>query len=179
MLATLLNLAVLTFLSPGLIAVFLLVILPVFVSLALVNEAVRFFVSVLLWLKYGGEVFLCQNGEDAMWEYRAPGNSRMVLLPLVTKSGQLKTDTCVKHFEDRLFCTGSYDKLKRSLTNAYGYVCWKEDRSFDIRSHVRSLSNKMEYSEKDLLRLLPELTEDMPDDRPQWEWVLVPKYRGK
>jgi hypothetical protein len=168
-------------LAPSVLCLFL----PLTVVTLVLNEVIRSFLSVLLWVRHRGRLYLVPNGEDATWDYREEGNTRNVLVPVITGRGQLDLEKCIQDLQERIFRPGNEEEGERArklgliMTRAYGYVCWKEDNQFDLRNHIRLLDDQTEYTETTFMDLLSQLSGDMDEEKPQWEWVIVPKYRGK
>lgn len=149
-----------------------------------VNEAVRTFVSVVLWLRHRGKAYLANHGADAVWEYKGKGNTRMVLVPLVLKQGELLDVSSIANvMEKQIFQNNSpnntYKKLKCILTTFCGYVCWKEMENFDVRDHVRRLYGNEVYTDEDVSELFSGLCQDMDYSKPQWEILIIPRFMSE
>jgi len=70
-----------------------------------------------------------------------------------------------------------YQKLFQYIVNWGGYSFWKNDDSFDLNNHIKSLPSEVQHTEKDLIALHQlYLGRKWAHKRPLWEFVLVPNY---
>ena len=161
----------------------LVFVLPLFFVLWLVNGVSRLLVAIYLSLKYNGEVVLTENGLDNLWGYRTPagGNSRNVLF-VATYAHKIDGERYREKFLSDVIGfrapDGSkpYQKLKQIFVEESGYYCWKKDRNFDIHNHVILYPSERLFTESDLMDLLQELAQDMSDDHPQWQEIIIPNF---
>jgi len=70
-----------------------------------------------------------------------------------------------------------YQRLFQYIVNWGGYYFWKDDNSFDLNNHIKSLPSEAQHTEKDLIALQQlYLGRKWAHKRPLWEFVLVPNY---
>jgi len=152
----------------------------VFFMLVFLNEVVRHFVSLIFRYKYKNKIQLVTDGADAV---HRTGRTMVV--------GIMKTDkpvspkefvACYKDLisKQRDLKTGQrvYEKLEKVLIKKFGYACWATDDNFGIEKQCRVLTKKVNYK-ANLEKLIRQLEQDMGEDKPQWEVVIVPQYCGK
>lgn len=77
--------------------------------------------------------------------------------------------------------TDSYDKLKHAMTDRFGYFCWDTQVPFEINNHIRLLDDfdpEEIVDEAKIADICSKLSaRKCGDDRPQWEVLMIPKYK--
>ncbi|CAL8108319.1 unnamed protein product [Orchesella dallaii] len=155
---------------------------PWTLCLVATNELLRLLVSLRLRSKYGGKISLVPKGSEAIWAFKRPNRPRVSTVFL--KLDKLITCERVKQtFNDIVFQAKSsngeqvYSKLKKIFVVKYGYACWEEsEEEFDMEEHVRSLPDNKVYSKSEINKLIDEWSYDMSEERPQWEFIIVPRF---
>jgi len=164
-----------------------IVIFPVFIVAGVLNELVRYFVALLLYIKFRGKLTLVPAGADNIWNYKRFGNNRTCFLMAVCdKPIELETHRAqfVSKVLNYLMPDGTkpYEKLTHIFTPKFGYNCFRRDESFDIRNHIKLYPKPAGIitEESELLSvILPELSLDMNELKPQWEEVIIPQVQLK
>jgi len=160
-------------------------ILPFVLLFIILNELVRFIISLILDYQYDGKITLVREGADSFWGHNKEGNSRNVITYTVFKVGEFNEaaiiDTVVRRILGHKDAKGNrpYDKLRRVLVNKYGYACWKKVDNFNIKDHIRILDENKVHSVEEIKAWVPELSQDMEEDKPQWDYVFFPKFKGQ
>ncbi|CAL8108232.1 unnamed protein product [Orchesella dallaii] len=155
---------------------------PIIVFLVTTNELARLFVSLCLRVNYGRNISLIPYGTDAIWARTRPNRSRMSI-GILKIDKQLPLERVKQTLNDIFLPAKSsngdqvYLKLKNTLVVKYGYGCWKKiGEKFNLDEHVRSLPDEKVYSKAELKKLIDTWAEDMSEERPQWEFIIVPRF---
>ncbi|CAL8108239.1 unnamed protein product [Orchesella dallaii] len=155
---------------------------PTFLFVLIINELARLFVSLCLRIKYGGNISLIPYGTEAIWALKRPNRSRMTI-GIFKLDKLLPLERVKQTMNDVVLPAKSsngdqvYLKLKNILVVKYGYACWKKSgKEFDLDEHVRSLQDNKVYNKAELKRLIGTWSEDMSEERPQWEFIIVPRF---
>ncbi|CAL8108274.1 unnamed protein product [Orchesella dallaii] len=136
---------------------------PWTLGLVATNELLRLLVSRRLRSKYGGKISLVPKGSEAIWALQRPNRQRVssVILKL---DNRITCERVKQTFNDIVFQAKSsngeqvYSKLKKIL------------------EHVRSLPDNKVYSKLEINKLIDEWSYDMSEERPQWEFIIVPRF---
>ncbi|CAL8108250.1 unnamed protein product [Orchesella dallaii] len=154
---------------------------PTFLFVLILNELARLFVSLCLRINYGGKISLIPYGSEALWALKRPYRPRMSsVIAKIDKS--LTREQIKQTLKDIVLPAKSsngdqvYLKLKKILIVKYGYGCWKQSEKFDLDEHVRSLPDNKVYNKAEFKQLIDEWSEDMSEERPQWEFIIVPRF---
>jgi hypothetical protein len=175
-----LRLIIYTFFGPFLLPPALII----FLILTIINEISRLIVKLLLHFGKEKGVSLVSDGADGIWGCKKPGSTRNVMVWVGAESGNLSRELLYRIFSEALASKdGSlrpYEKLERILVNRWGYVCWKSLADFDLWNHIRFLedSENCPLEESDVLNKMSGLADDMGEDKPQWELILVQRVLG-
>ncbi|CAL8108237.1 unnamed protein product [Orchesella dallaii] len=155
---------------------------PGFLFLVTINELARLFVSIRLRVNYGEYISLIPYGSEAIWALKRPNRTTMsVAIFKIDK--QLPLERVKQTLNDVVLPAKSsngdqvYLKLKNTLVVKYGYACWKKiGEKFNLDEHVRSLPGDKVYSKAELKKLINDWFQDMSEERPQWEFIIVPRF---
>ncbi|ODM88002.1 hypothetical protein Ocin01_18680 [Orchesella cincta] len=156
-------------------------IVPIIYILLFVNEVVRFIVSIHLRIKYNGNVVLVSDGADGFWAFKHPARTRMGIIALMLDKS-IPIETLQKNFNDSVFQLKSpngkriYSKLENILVLKCGYACWQKDERFDLNNHFRSFSTSKVYNKLEMQQEIAQMAQDMSEERPQWEFISVPRF---
>jgi len=144
------------------------------------NEILRAVISTYLKFKHGDKFTLVSDGVEALWRPK-----RTVAITLMRTDKSVNLEIIKNWYENNIRCavdssTGRkmYEKMEKIITTKYGYACWETDENFDIIKQCRFHENKIFYK-KNLTALIKDLEMDMGKDKPQWEFVVVPKYQSR
>ncbi|CAL8147273.1 unnamed protein product [Orchesella dallaii] len=155
---------------------------PVVTALLIVNEILRIIVSYVLLYNFNDKIVLVSDGAEAAWAAKRAGKSNMVQVTVHTEQ-PITEEKCIEYITSRVMLemdplSGQKvnEKLEHILIEKYGYACWKKDEDFNVKRHVRYLGSKI-YCKPDMQSLFREISEDMGDNKPQWELVIVPRYK--
>ena len=155
----------------------LLILSPIVVSVFGLNFLVRKLISTFVLNPKRHKLI---DGIDAVWApvYPAtvPNLSSLYVIEGNCDIGKIrkKLDTIAKH--------PNYARLKYRIIRKFGYFTWEDvSLSFDIRNHVKILpgcDSETVYSESEVFEKIGAIYDTfMSDERPQWEVLLVPKYK--
>ncbi|CAL8087675.1 unnamed protein product [Orchesella dallaii] len=155
---------------------------PLGLLLLLGNEFIRIFINLILRYKYSGNIQLVSDGNDAVYR---PNRSMVISLirienPIAPEESMEKFTKDVlllKNPKTREHQSTTYAKLEQILIDKFGYRCWKKDENFNIKNHCRTVVSNSVVYKTDLLQLIRKLADDMEEDKPQWEIVLIPNYQ--
>jgi hypothetical protein len=155
-------------------------ILPFILIAYVLNKICRLVVSCILRLLYGNKIILNETGYDSMFMYKCTNGKRMVLYLSVLED-RIDLRRHRSNYQNRVMREKTYEKLKKIWIQKLGYYCLKEDTTFHINNHVRFYPGledpcKVVTEEELLSIILPELSCDMDESKPQWEEVIIPCY---
>ncbi|CAL8108244.1 unnamed protein product [Orchesella dallaii] len=155
---------------------------PTFLFVLIINELARLFVSLCLRVNYGGNISLIHYGTEAIWAVNRPNRPR-ITTGIFKLHKLLPLERVKQTLNDVVFPAKSsngdqvYLKLKNTLVVKYGYACWrKSGKEFDLDEHVRCLPDNKVYNKAEMKDLINTWAEDMSEERPQWEFIIVPRF---
>ncbi|CAL8100153.1 unnamed protein product [Orchesella dallaii] len=162
-------------------------IVPLGLIFALINELIRFGVSVILRIQHGSKISLAPEGADNIWAYKKTNNAR-TCLSLLFCAKEIDMEQHRKLYMSRVINHTTkhgrkpYNKLRKILITRCGYHCHKQDENFDIKNHVivypGTDENDMIVGESQLMNdILPTLFNDMDESKPQWEEVVIQRFK--
>lgn len=83
----------------------------------------------------------------------------------------------IQNYETRVLNRPEFGKLRKVWVEKWGYVGLRESPNFHARQHVRLWSGCGVVTEEVLMtEILPELSKDLDDSKPQWEDVIVRNF---
>ncbi|ODN02053.1 hypothetical protein Ocin01_04628 [Orchesella cincta] len=162
-------------------------IVPVGLLFALINELIRVGVSAILRVQHGSKISLASEGADNIWAYKKSNNARICLSLLfcaneieISRHRKLYMTAVLNHTTKH--GRKPYDKLKKILITRLGYHCHQQDETFDIQNHVKyypgTEASDVIVSESQLMSdILPTLFNDMDESKPQWEEIVIPRFK--
>ncbi|CAL8085076.1 unnamed protein product [Orchesella dallaii] len=87
--------------------------------------------------------------------------------------------------ENPEFCSGPYKKLKYRPCTKFGFACWEDVSSkFDINEHIKYFPGTQDkiLTENEMKKLLTEyvnISKLTKNERPAWEFLVMPQVRMK
>lgn len=155
------------------------VVMPCFTLMYIGNEVLRAIVNFRLRKKYGTKTTVLDEGSDAVWLYRVENGKRQILY-LAINEEPMDLERHRKNYMEKVLNRPHYQKLKQIFTQDFGFNIQKYDTNFDIRNHVKYFEGSEDriITEKELMdHVLPVLSEEMDDSKPQWEDVIIPRFK--
>ncbi|CAL8118511.1 unnamed protein product [Orchesella dallaii] len=155
------------------------IIIPGFMILYVINETLRFIANTRLRRKYGSKTHVLEEGSDAVWLYKAQNGKRQILY-LAINDEPMDLEKHRQNYLDKVLCRPAYQKLKQIFAVDFGFNIQKYDKDFDIKKHVKIFEGSEDrvFTEDELMdHVLPVLSEEMDDSKPQWEDVIIPKFK--
>ncbi|OXA64811.1 hypothetical protein Fcan01_03102 [Folsomia candida] len=165
-----------------------LIFAPLTLLLSLINELCRIVVSLLLKVKYGAsKVTLVSKGENNVWHFKKEGNYRIVTLLRIYKDPidlDFLRDQFNRNVLERTEADGrtkTFAQLKKTLVKKFGYFCERDDtQEFDLKKHIiaydlsKPNDNRDYFTDEEFFTtIMPNLTQDMTEAKPQWEDVIM------
>lgn len=130
---------------------------PVIIITTLLNEVVRFFIS-LYFLIADSKYSLVFLGTDAFFESNKAFHTNTVLCLLTTAENRdLSLQKEREVWTSRVLSKSKYDRFKSIICRRLGYSCWRNDADrFDVSNHVKIYdyskpSNPDYFTEEELL----------------------------
>lgn len=154
-------------------------VIPCFTLMYLGNEILRVIVNYRLKKKYGPHTTVLEEGSDAVWLYKAENGKRQILY-LAINDNQMDLERHRQNYLDKVLSSPNYLKLKQIFTEDFGFNIQKYDVNFDIKNHVKYFKgseNKVITEEELMDHVLPALSEDLDNSKPQWEDVIIPRFK--
>jgi len=162
---------------------------PFLFLLWLTNETVRLGISGIFYFQaknpQNPKMSLVSEGADAIWAFRKPGNSRNIIILYIYNS-RMSLDVFRRNYDEKVIkyvdAKGRrpYEKLTTTFKRKFGYYCWAECKTFDIKNHIRNIHKDGRedevVTETEVLQFMSTLTGDMSEAQPQWEEILVPRF---
>ena len=153
-----------------------LMLLPVLLPVILLLLAYNGCICLLIRLK--GAVPL--PADDVVWQQDRETNLHIVSA-VVFLAGQSTVEKLRELVEERLvnFQRENGEKLCPRLTcrieTMYGQYVWIEAANFNMEQHVRLWQGRLPGTTTELQDIVSEIcSQPLPDDKPLWEFILVP-----
>ncbi|CAL8122566.1 unnamed protein product [Orchesella dallaii] len=145
-----------------------------------INVSLRFCSQLACNYYYPGRYELAA-GEDSVFGVKLPGSSKSYIHGYKVIRGVPDINRIRAKLQEVFTRTSGYDRLKHALTDKFGYFCWDKKVPFDVTKHVRLLDDFDPEEIVDEARLV-EICEklvprDCGEEMPQWEVMMIPKFR--
>lgn len=154
-------------------------VIPIFTVMYITNDVLRAIANFKLRKKYGPGTTVLEEGSDAVWLYKVNNGKRQVLY-LAINDDLMDLERQRKKYLEKVLNRPHYQKLKQIFTEDFGFNIQKYDKNFDIRKHVKYFEGSEDrvITEQELMdHVLPALSEEMDDSKPQWEDVIIPRFK--
>lgn len=164
----------------GLGAIFGILFWPTAFILYCLNMTLRFISQLLCDYYYPGR-YKIADGEDSVFGVQLQGSSKSYIYGYKIIRGKPDIDVIRSKVGSIFTATTGYERLKHAMTHKFGFFHWDTSVHFDVTKNVRFLDDLDPDEIVDETRLT-ELCSNLVgttcgDDRPQWEILLIPKYR--
>jgi hypothetical protein len=163
---------------------FLTFFLPIIAPLMLLNFIWRWILTIYYRVRHKGSIRL-MRGEDAFWAFESPANpGNFTSMYVIEGDGDLNKirEKLSSSWVEQKDSKGQpmFSKLKLKAIQTAGYFAWQFHETFDINEHIRYLhpeSPSRITSEDELFEEIKNFYDViLPDDKPQWEILVVPNY---
>jgi hypothetical protein len=154
---------------------------PFFFLIYAINVPTRRFVQYLFDYFYPGQ-YIVVDGEDGVFGTKIKGNCNSMIQGFQIIKGVPNLQTMREKYTELFQKTnGDYMRLQHIFSHKFLYFCWQRDNKFDLKNHIRVLDDwdiKKEVDERKIMEILGTYsTQEMSSNKPQWEILLIPKYR--
>lgn len=129
--------------------------------------------------KYGPNTHVLAEGSDAVWLYKVHNGKRLILY-LAINDDPMDLERHRQNYLEKILSRPQYQKLKKIFCVDFSFNIQKYDENFDIRNHVKILEGTEDriVTEEELMdHLLPQLSEEMDESKPQWEDITIPNFK--
>lgn len=164
-------------------AIISIVFWPLALLVYLINNSLRKLSQLACNYYYPGGQFRLADGIDSVFGVKLHGSSKSFIQGFKIIRGTPDLNLIRDKFQEMFSSTEGFDKLKHVMTHKFGYFCWNTKVAFDLTKHIRILDDigfnpEGVADEAKLISICANFQgKELGEDKPQWEILMVPKYR--